>query len=138
MTQRQTWYDIALPNDEIHARECPVSKYLVLAAMLAAPCAAFAGQAMSVDDGFAVASNATGEIDTVIAPMHDGGATGAIHDQGARRGVDGSDSRAQPETSAPHGVLSGHAAGSDAAASTRTHKGHARTPWQSLLPGVMK
>lgn len=115
-------------------------KHLVLAAVLCAPCLAFAGQAMSVDECSTVASNAAvGAADTVISPMHDsGGGAPALHEPGAGRGADEADSRITPtDNTAPHAATSAHGAGET---TVRSHKGggHGRAPWQSLLPGVMK
>ena len=122
-------------------REGPVFKHLVLAAVLCAPCLAFAGQAMSVDECSTVASNAAvGAADTVISPMHDGGgnALPAVNEPGAGRGGDDTDSRTtQTDSTAPHAANSAHGANDT---TIRSHKGggHGRAPWQSLLPGVMK
>ena len=117
-------------------------KHLVLAAVMYAPCLAFAGQAMSVDECSTVASNAAvGAADTVISPMHDGGGTvaaPALHEPGAGRGADETDSRAtQTGSSAAHAASSAHSTGDT---NIHPHKGggHGRAPWQSLLPGVMK
>ena len=110
-------------------------KYLVLAAVLCAPCLAFAGQAMSVDECSTVASNAaTGT--AVISPMHDSGAAPAAHAPAAR-GADEADTRAPVDTSAARAA---NTAQSATDTSSRPHKGggHGRAPWQSLLPGVMK
>jgi hypothetical protein len=114
-----------------------VYKHLVLAAVLCAPCLAFAGQAMSVDECSTVASNAaTGAADTVLSPMHDGGGAPAAHAPAAR-GTDETDTRAATDAAAAHAA---NAATSASDTTTRTHKGggHGRAPWQSLLPGVMK
>jgi hypothetical protein len=94
---------------------------------------------MSVDECSTVASNAAiGAADTVISPMHDGGGSAAptVHAPTGVRGVDEVDSRAQPDSVAPHATHST----SESTESNRPHKGggHVRTPWQSLLPGVMK
>ena len=115
-------------------------KHLVLALVLCAPCVAFAGQAMSVDECSTVASNAAvGASDTVISPMHDGGSgSPALHMPGGGRGADEIDSRTtQTEGTASHATNSARGA-SDT--NVRSHKGggHGRAPWQSLLPGVMK
>lgn len=114
-------------------------KHLVLAAVLCAPCLAFAAQAMSVDECSTVASNAAvGVADSVISPMHDGGAaTPAAQQPSAGRGADEPAARAQADNTTPHAATSVHGA-SDT--STHPHKGgaHGRAPWQSLLPGVMK
>lgn len=111
-------------------------KPLGLAIVLCAPCMALAGQAMSLDDGFAMASNSS-PIETVISPMQDGGGTtDAAHASGATRGTDDVDTHGQADnTSAARVVRPAH--GSDAA-NPRTHKGHGKAPWQSLLPGAMK
>jgi hypothetical protein len=114
-----------------------VFKHLVLAAILAAPCTAFAGQAMSIDDGFAAGKIASSEVSTVIAPMQDGGATDAMREPGAGRGGDDADTHAQADNTPARGAPAGRAVGSDGAAS-HVHKSHGKTPWQSLLPGVMK
>lgn len=115
-------------------------KHLVLAAVLCAPCLAFAGQAMSVDECSTVANNAAVRaVDTVISPMHDGGGgTPALHAPGTGRGADETDSRTtQADNSAPLAASSAHGSGDT---NIRSHKGggHGRAPWQSLLPGVMK
>jgi len=116
-----------------------VYKHLVLAMVLFAPCIAFAGQAMSVDECSTVASNAAvGAADTAISPMHDGGSSSALHEPGAGRGADETDSRAtQTDGTVSHATNSARGA-SDT--NVRSHKGggHGRAPWQSLLPGVMK
>jgi hypothetical protein len=117
-----------------------VFKHLVLAAVLCAPCVAFAGQAMSVDECSTVASNAAvGAADAVISPMHDGGgAAPALHEPGTGRGADETDSRTtQTDSTAPH---AGTSARGSSDTSVHSHKGggHGRAPWQSLLPGVMK
>jgi len=116
-----------------------VFKHLVLAAVLCAPCLAFAGQAMSVDECSTVASNAAvGAADTVISPMHDGGGAPALREPGAGRGTDETDARTTPtDNSAPHAANSARGA-SDTNVHSHKGGGHGRAPWQSLLPGVMK
>ena len=109
-------------------------KTLLLASILCAPCAALAGQAMSLDGGFALASTASsGEIETVIAPMQDGGGAAP----GAGRGTDAADTHAQGDNASARGTHAAHAPNADAA-SPHTHKGHGKAAWQSLLPGSMK
>jgi hypothetical protein len=115
-----------------------VYKHLLLAAFLSAPCLAFAGQAMSVDECSTVASNAaTGAADTVMSSMHDVGSASAAHVPAAR-GVDETETHARADTSAAHASSAVQNASGDT--TTRPHKGggHGRAPWQSLLPGVMK
>ncbi len=104
-------------------------KPLGLAIVLCAPCMALAGQAMSLDDGLAAVS--TVESDAMIAPMHGSGAADGMSEPAAQRNVDEID----VHSAAPH---PGRPRGIDAP-NTHPHKGgHGRTPWQSLLPGVMK
>lgn len=111
---------------------------LVLATLfLCAPFAASAGQGMSIDDGFAVASTASSSA-TAISPMTDGGSSD-VHAPGSGRGVDEAD--AQPSDSAPaRGARAPRAAaaGDTPAGTSHAHKTHGKTPWQSLLPGQMK
>src|SRR5881227_2225198 len=88
-------------------RECPVYKHLLLAAVQCAPCLAFAGQAMSVDECSTVASNAaTGAADTVLAPMHDGGGAPVAHAPAAR-GVDETETHVAADTAAAHATNQG-------------------------------
>jgi hypothetical protein len=113
-----------------------VFKHLVLAAFLAAPCSAFAGHAMSIDDGFAgkIASSES----PIVSPMHDGGATDTMREPSAERGGDDADSHAQSDNAPARSAHASRAVGGDAAAAAHAHKNHGKTPWQSLLPGVMK
>ena len=105
-------------------------KHLALTAILSAPCLAFAGQGMSLDEGLAAVTTVAGENDAVMGPMQDGGGTGQ-REPSAARSVDEIDVR----SAAPRAP---HAHGTDATG-VRPHKGgHGHTPWQSLLPGVMK
>jgi len=113
-----------------------VFKQLVVAAILAAPCAAFAGQAMSIEEGFAIASNASTEIDTVMSPMQDGGASD-VREPGSGRGVDDADTRTAESASA-RSARAPRATAGDSAPSTHAHKAHNKTPWQSLVPGALK
>ena len=116
-------------------------KYFVVLAVLAAPGAAFAAQGMSTDDSYALASTASSsEIDTVIAPMQDGGGTEAMHGSNAGRAGGEVDNHTQSDNAASRGAHSGRAVGADGAATNphAAHKSHGKTPWQSLLPGVMK
>jgi hypothetical protein len=98
---------------------------------------ALAGQAMSLDGSFALASNASSaEIETVISPMQDGGgAADAMHVPAARRGSDEIDTHAADNAPA-RGAHPAHARGTDTV-NPHAHKGHGRA-WQSLLPGAMK
>jgi hypothetical protein len=89
---------------------------------------------MSIDDGFA-GKVASSEVNTVIAPMQDGG---AMPEPGAGRGSDDADGHAQSDNAPARDVHTGRANGSDAAATSHVHKSHGKTPWQSLLPGVLK
>ena len=111
-------------------------KQLVVAAILAAPGVAFAGQAMSIEDSFAVASNASTGVDTVMSPMQDGGASD-LREPGSGRGADDADTHAS-DSGPTRGARAPHAAAGETAASTHTHKAHGKTPWQSLVPGAMK
>jgi len=109
-------------------------KHLALAILVfATPAAAFGAQGMSIEDGFAVASNAA-----VEAPMQDAATSSTLREPGAGRGSDEADNRSAADSTSAHGTRSGRQVGSDAAANAHAHKGHAKTPWQSLLPGVMK
>jgi len=112
-------------------------KHLTVLALLAAPCAAFGTQAMSLDDGFALAGN-NSEIDTLIAPMQDG--AGSADATPTSRGVDASDSHAAADNTSARSVVRPARAADGTANSTAPHghKGHGKAPWQSLLPGVMK
>lgn len=106
-------------------------KHLALAAILGAPCLAFAGQGMSLDEGLAAVTTVASENDAVMGPMQDGGGTTSLHEPATGRSVDEIDVRsAAPRTAHPRGTD---------ATTTRPHKGgHGHAPWQSLLPGVMK
>jgi len=107
-----------------------VFKHLILAATLSAPCLAFAGQGMSLDEGLAAVTTVASENDAVMGPMQDSGGTSSPREQSAGRSVDEIDVHsAAPRTAHPRGTDS---------ASPHTHKGHGHAPWQSLLPGVMK
>lgn len=114
-------------------------KSLVLAAILCAPCMASAAKAMSLDGNFALASNtSSGEIETVISPMQDGGGgtSDAMRVPGAGRGTDDIDTHVAADSAPARGAHAAHAAGTDSA-SPHTHKGHGKA-WQSLLPGALK
>jgi hypothetical protein len=63
---------------------------------------------------------------------------GAVREQGAGRGSDDADGHAQSDNAPARGTHAGREIGSDAAAASHAHKSHGKTPWQSLLPGVMK
>jgi hypothetical protein len=107
---------------------------LALILVLLAPCAAFAGQGMSVEDSFAVASNAPSRDVDAIAPAAEG-----MHEPGASRGGEDPENHASTDGAGTHGAHNGRSGGNDAAATTtRPHKNHGKAPWQSLLPGVMK
>jgi len=114
-----------------------VFKQLIVAAILAAPCAAFAGQVMSLDGGFAVASNASTEIDTVMSPLQDGGGASDVRAPGSGRGVDDADTHAAEGASA-RGARAPRTTPVDSAPGAHAHKAHNKTPWQSLVPGAMK
>ena len=109
-------------------------KHLLVAALLSAPCVAFAGQGMSIEDGFALASNsAARELDAVIAPMQDGGGA----EPGTGRGSGDVETRGH-DGAAPRAAHSAHAATGSDSTNTHAHKNHAGKAWQSLLPGAMK
>jgi hypothetical protein len=99
---------------------------------------ALAGQAMSLDDGFAVASNASpNEIETVISPMQDaGGTSDAMRVPRTGRGTDAADTHAPADNAPTRGAHPAPATAADSP-SSHAHKGHGRA-WQSLLPGAMK
>lgn len=114
-------------------------KHLVVAALLSAPCLAFAGQGMSIEDGFALASNSGGrEIDAAIAPMQEAGGSEAAHEPGVGRGSGDIDAHAQNENAAAHGGHPARGAAAGESGSSHVHKNHGGKAWQSLLPGVMK
>jgi len=79
---------------------------------------ALAGQAMSLDGGFALASNtSSAEVETVISPMQDGGGSSeAMHVPGAGRGTDAVDTHAQNDN-----------------APARAHAAHAQGSWQGCV-----
>jgi imidazolonepropionase-like amidohydrolase len=97
---------------------------------------ALAGQAKSLDDGFALASTA-GEIETVISPMQEGGGTShATRVPGSGRGTDEIEAHPRADSTAAHAAHPASVPTSDSA-NPHVHKGHGRA-WQSLLPGAMK
>ena len=110
-------------------------KHLVVTALLSAPCLAFAGQGMSIDHGYTLASNSAGrEIDAVIAPMQDGGGAEPAHEPGSGRGSGDVDTRTQADSAAARTSRAAHGATGD----THARKSHGGKAWQSLLPGAMK
>jgi len=115
-----------------------VFKRLIVAALLSAPYVAFA-QGMSIDECSTLASkSAPSEIDTVIAPMQDGGGVDGMHEPGTGRGS-GDVEHATADTAGSHAQHAAHGSAGSDSSSAHGHKSHGgKAAWQSLLPGVMK
>ena len=105
--------------------------------------AAAGEMAMPAGAAFAPVAASSGDVETAASATHSEiGSTRAMRESGTHDDDgDTTSSRVlvQPDSVATTRTDSTHAAiGTDAAATTPTHKAHRNAQWQSLLPGVMK